>query len=426
MHRLSNRARTFELVLQPYGAVLLAPDGRVSYVNVSGAEICQHVAAGRTPSEITTLMIDIFDVDFVEALEDTVAFIQHFPLAGDLQGRPLRVTGSADRLSAYEADVALTLRCNLRCTYCYASAGVPAVDELTASQWLQAGRALIDLGVRKATVAGGEPLLSGACMPLLELLREHDVCLQLFTNGMLVTDDIASRLHDLRVNFVQVSLDATSPETHNRYRGQSFQGALNGLNRLVAADVPTVIGANIFPDTLDEVDRLAKLARSLGVGLRCNPIEARGRAVNMVDQSVATESVAQCVQNRVREVTREFADVFLEQEFGSARDQRELCCPFSRGSIGVTPSGRVRLCSQSDAYFERTAPWSLDQRRVWEFESLDEHEAFPVIADLPVSCRPTRDVCGACTMFGLCSGCLPAGYTCSRRKDGELCPSQRA
>lgn len=169
--------------------------------------------------------------------------------------------------------LAITQRCNLRCSHCYTSAGrsTPelSADDLTKllDQFLVAyapNTAAIDV-----TVTGGEPLLRREeTLALLHgaathSLRRHGDDLALNTNAMLVDGDVAAELASIDGLRIWVSLDGDA-EAHDALRGRSFEPTLRGLQILAAAGCQ--VGVGLTPSGFNQgtIERTAEIAFSAG------------------------------------------------------------------------------------------------------------------------------------------------------------------
>ena len=114
----------------------------------------------------------------------------------------------------------LTARCNLRCVHCYLGAGPDSstTGELTTPEAL----ALLDelAAVRAPVVlfSGGEPLLRPDLEELAAHARSLGLATALSTNGTLITPEVAARLRDAGFEYVGISLDGESAETHDALR----------------------------------------------------------------------------------------------------------------------------------------------------------------------------------------------------------------
>lgn len=409
------------LLVQPYGGAIIDGCAKVFFLNETATDMALALLDGCDTAQAAERIATEYEISKEQAHKDILEFLQHSevgPLLGKAVSHAWSVLGSDNATSIVEADICLTNRCNLECTYCYAEAGKNRNADLTPEQWTKAIRALVGLGMRKATVAGGEPTLSKALFSVLQTLAADNVAIQLFTNGLLLKPAIIERLKEIPLNFVQVSLDSARPEYHNRYRGPSHDLALRGIELLSGAGIPVVIGANIFPDTLSELSALAVLADSLGATLRCNPIEARGRGSKFENKdTVVNESLTAALSQVIQDVSEHRPHVFAEQKVRQSIESSERICPFAKGCIAVSASAEIRPCSQADTFFQSVAPWAIDRKKAWEYSTtIEEHSAFNAIAGIEPDVCPTRDRCSGCAKYPVCAGCLLAGHTCTERR----------
>lgn len=133
------------------------------------------------------------------------------------------------------ANLELTNRCNLRCTFCP-----------TGNGRMERARGLMDPVVFRRALAGarpleyvllfqwGEPLLHPRFAELARLARVAGARTFLTTNGTLLDERRVDMLLDAGVDRVTVSVDGDA-ETHERIRGVPRDRVLAGLQRLRAA-----------------------------------------------------------------------------------------------------------------------------------------------------------------------------------------------
>ena len=87
--------------------------------------------------------------------------------------------------------ISVTDRCNLRCTYCIPSEGIPLLphqDILTYEEICMIVRLAAELGITKVRLSGGEPLIRLGLVNLIEMLSDIEGIddLSLTTNGVLL------------------------------------------------------------------------------------------------------------------------------------------------------------------------------------------------------------------------------------------------
>jgi len=131
----------------------------------------------------------------------------------------------------------LTLRCNLRCLHCGATAGRPRPDELTTAEVLRVADELVALPAGEVTLMGGELFLCPDWLPVAERLRAGGVQLVVFTNGTLLTPERIAQLHELEPRTIGTSLDGGRASAHDAIRGVpgAFDTTLAAIDDLQAA-----------------------------------------------------------------------------------------------------------------------------------------------------------------------------------------------
>lgn len=91
-------------------------------------------------------------------------------------------------------------------------------------------RELKELGTFLVSIEGGEPLVRPDLVGIVEALSEHHVT-ALFTNGWLLTEDLAKSLFDAGLVHANVSIDYPDAKRHDEKRG--LDGAFDRAWRAV-------------------------------------------------------------------------------------------------------------------------------------------------------------------------------------------------
>ena len=162
----------------------------------------------------------------------------------------------------------VTKRCNLKCKHCYANASPQgAPDELTTEEKKQVINQMAEAGVVTVAFSGGEPLLAPDIFELFKYTSSKGIYVNVATNGTLITPEIARKMVDSGVGYVEVSLDSPDPEEHDAFRGVkgSWKLAVNGIKNAKAAGLCTGIAYTVTKYNLHRVPEMVQLARDLGV-----------------------------------------------------------------------------------------------------------------------------------------------------------------
>ena len=108
--------------------------------------------------------------------------------------------------------ISLTEKCNLRCTYCMPAEGAhlsPKENIMTADEVYSIAKSLVQLGVKKIRLTGGEPLVRKDFTNILKKLATLDVELSISSNGIL-TDRFYSFFKKVGLNKINFSIDSLS------------------------------------------------------------------------------------------------------------------------------------------------------------------------------------------------------------------------
>jgi len=163
-----------------------------------------------------------------------------------------------------------THRCNLSCKHCYQDSRHQALaDELTRDEKL----ALIDqLGANHLPMlafSGGEPTLSKDLLPALRRATHWGMHTSLATNGTTITPDLAARLAEAGLRYVEISLDSVDPARHDAFRGVAgmWARAVDGARNVVATEgLRLGIAMCVHQGNVHEVADMIRFAEDLGAG----------------------------------------------------------------------------------------------------------------------------------------------------------------
>jgi MoaA/NifB/PqqE/SkfB family radical SAM enzyme len=186
-------------------------------------------------------------------------------------------TGLAGRLPdgvVYEA----TMRCNLKCEFCYVGDLLNVEGEWREELTLEALRkAFPERKGLQVSLTGGEVFVRKDVEEVFDLFRQKGyACGYLTTNGTAITESRAAALADLALagflKHISVSIDGPG-DLHDAARGVkgTFERTATGLRRLQAAararraPLNVSINTTVTRESLDALDRMAGVAAELGV-----------------------------------------------------------------------------------------------------------------------------------------------------------------
>jgi len=161
-----------------------------------------------------------------------------------------------------------TNACNLKCKHCYQSAGKKLPEELSLSKRLNIIDQLAAEDVFSIAFSGGEPLTDKDLWPVIEKAKKEDMYVSVATNGTLIAPEIAKRLSNVGVDYVEISVDSVDSKKHDGFRGVpgAWKRTIEGIKNVVAQDSINVgLAPTITKMNFDELEDLIKLAIKLKV-----------------------------------------------------------------------------------------------------------------------------------------------------------------
>ncbi len=191
--------------------------------------------------------------------------------------------------SLLSLDIELTKLCNFRCVYCYAAPGERQENELTLGELLSVIDDAKKAGLKTLTLTGGEPLLDEKYFTAARYARERNIAVLLFTNGSLISREVAERLMELNVSPC-VKLDSLSEGVQDRMAGVvgAYQQIMSGIENLTAVGFTTnypvlAINATACRENVDDLPGLWTWARSHGISPSLTRLQRMGRARERAD-----------------------------------------------------------------------------------------------------------------------------------------------
>jgi len=167
----------------------------------------------------------------------------------------------------YLVSYAVTKKCNLKCKHCYSDAlDAPAPEELSTSEAKTLLDTLADWGIQLLIFDGGEPFCRDDFFEIANYASRRRMRIVVGSNGTLIDVQTASRMKDVGVQAVQISIDGARPETHDSFRGEegSFRNAMQGVEACRQVGLPFQFGMVIRKQSLPEIPSMLELAVKSG------------------------------------------------------------------------------------------------------------------------------------------------------------------
>jgi len=159
-----------------------------------------------------------------------------------------------------------THRCNLKCKHCYSNSGANSETELNTKEALGVVDQLADYGVTALAFSGGEPLAREDFFKVASHAAKRGLYVSLATNGTMLTKENVRKLKQAQVNYVEVSIDGATAQTHDSFRGVTgaFEKAVAGLKNCVEANLCACIATTATKGNINEMPGILDLAEEIG------------------------------------------------------------------------------------------------------------------------------------------------------------------
>ena len=261
--------------------------------------------------------------------------------------------------SPFAAALELTLRCPCRCLTCGSHAGAPRDKELNHGEWLDVINALADLGCRRITLMGGEPLLNPRWMDLAKEGRTRDMIVDLISSGQGIDEATASLMAQSGLHAVTISVDGLAA-THDAQRRVSkcFEQAMVAIRRIDKAGLKVGVTSQVNQASLSELENLAPLLEDAGVlGWQLQLTLPLGRAKENLQLALPPDRMPELLGVLRRLARRPGLRPHLTDNIGYCTSddlalrtiqggfpRPWLGCRAGLDALGVTSDGRVKGC----------------------------------------------------------------------------------
>jgi radical SAM protein with 4Fe4S-binding SPASM domain len=282
-------------------------------------------------------------------------------------------------------------------------------EELSTNE----GKLLIDqiaeIGKPIIIMSGGEPLLRNDVFELARYGAEKGLRMAIGTNGTLITEQTARKLKQAGIKRVAISLDSSTPEGHDEFRGVkgSWKRAIRGIETCKRNNIDVQINTTITQQNYSEVDDIMTLAKKLGVkDFHAFFLVPTGRGRKLEDISpVMYERMIKGILEKGTKYTLNVKPTCAPQFMRIAKQMGLKLKHKTRGCIAglsycrIYPTGEVTPCPY--------LPIKLGNIRKRLFKDIWlNSEILKTLRDF----NKLKGKCGICEYRNICGGCRARAY----------------
>lgn len=401
------------LFVRPEDGVLILRPNKIHHLNPTAVEMLHALYTGDKvdTGAVVAQMAARHNVDPARVEADLEALLRSLSVL--LSNQPgcapaVKQTpfGSHKRLYPVLAEIALTYRCQNRCTFCYASA--PDRGRKVPTMSTTEVKGVMDKIVDQAHVpslsfTGGEPTVRRDLAELVAYGRSRGMWMNLITNGIrCARPEFVKALAEAGLDSAQVSLEAGDAPTHDHVVGRAgaFERTVQGIRNLREAGIRVHTNTTINRHNRDALHGLVDLVTALGSEhLSMNMVIRTGDAVGQPDIGYAD------IGPLVLDLKKHAEDKGMKFVWYSpvpfclfnpaAYGLGSPSCSAADGLLSIAPDGSVLPCSSFEQGVgsllneEFDAVWNRRSARYWRNKEF-----------LPPGCQ-------ACEYAALCCGACP-------------------
>ncbi len=316
--------------------------------------------------------------------------------------------GVQQRLSARRIPISglieVTQLCNNKCIHCYNN--LPGEDlkakeeELSFAEYRRILDEIVDAGCLWLLFTGGEIFIRKDFIDIYTYARQRGLLITLFTNGTLISSEIADRLAQLPPFSIEVTLYGRTKATYEsitRVAG-SYERCINGIRMLMNRKLPLKLKTMAIEQNKHELHEMKRfvekeLKLEFKFDAMINP--RRDFSQSPLDVRLTPAEVVELdlrYPDRVSEWKR-FAGQFNKSVLSPAKAARLYVCGGGQNSFAINPFGRLAVCvlSPDDSFDLRRGGF----KRGWEKYLMQ-------LRQKKVS-RKTK--CSACQIKSMCGMC---------------------
>ncbi|MBC2703277.1 heme b synthase [Desulfobacula sp.] len=352
-------------------------------------------------------------------------------------GQGQKPSANTLRLVAWET----TRRCNLSCKHCRAVAeNHPYDNELDTRASFRLLEQIKEVGNPIIILTGGEPLLREDIFDIAAFGTKLGLRMVMAPNGTLITKDNAKKMKASGIKRISVSLDGSTPETHDAFRGleNAFKNSIQGIKIAKQAGIEFQINTTITKTNLDQIPKILTLAENLGaVAHHIFLLVPTGRGKYIVDseinakeyeetldwfydqsQKTSLQLKATCAPHYYRILRQRAKKDGKKVSFEShGLDAVTRGCLAGTGFCFVSHVGRVQTCGFLDVECGDITQQTF--KDVWE-----NSQVFNTLRNF----NNLEGKCGICEYKKVCGGCRARAYEATGNYLAEepLCSYQPA
>lgn len=247
----------------------------------------------------------------------------------------------------------MTYRCSEKCIHCYNIGSTHYENdidrrgdrnELTLEEFISVIDQLVEQGLFKVCITGGDPFSKSIIWEVLEYLYSKEIAVEIYTNGIAIVNQV-DKLAKLYPRIIGMTLYSGEEEVHDkitRTKG-SFKKTISTFHNLSNLAIPLQLKCCVFKTNIDTYRQVYELAKEF-----CAIPQIEINIRNSID---GNRYVSEHLRLNDEEYENLFADPYILPHIDSSsldkitkRDFNANACKSGINSCTLTPEGNIIPC----------------------------------------------------------------------------------
>jgi len=317
-------------------------------------------------NEVTEIITELLDNDIIiHKLEKIYNYKKNFPSSpppysignsdksNDYSSLELSTISRIERAGyLYSFFWEVTYKCNEACIHCYNPGAAHKkgdknkrkTDLLNKDETVKLLDDLVEIGVFRLLLSGGEAFLHKDFFFILEEAKKRKFQVIIFTNGLLLDEETLNKLEDLYPDEVGITVYSDNAKKHDavtRING-SQKKSIDALKELHKRGIRTHTKTPLMKDTAMDFEATRELSDALGSRQTVDGYLVAGNDNNL-DPIKLNLDINQIAELAFVRGSPYFID--KSNNFGRRdRDMKESVCSAGINIMSITPNGKITTC----------------------------------------------------------------------------------
>lgn len=321
--------------------------------------------------------------------------------------------------------------CPLACPFCLSDSSKQSTLSISKDKILNYIQQIIDMGVLRVKIGGGEPFVYPYFYDIIEKLHKAGIFVSCSTSGILIDKLTEAELNFFAQNKVKISISIDgNQQYHDILRNKSglFQKAVNAVTILKKAQNNVELRATIAHNesSYEQVQFLNDLSKDLQTKIRIRTVKPKGRAIQNNSAALYPNAEYWKFFDNIRLLAQKNSLINIEEMLSYDRPTGysiydcKLDCAAGTRSAYIDANGKFCPCGFIEQHFPSVGLSEQNtMHNLWR-----NGKSFLLIRKFFKE-QNLKSPCAKCAFVNSCQGGCPSVRLMTTTPTDPRCPLQR-